>query len=494
MNKENKQMAVGIIGLGAGGVTLFVQFIDLAIKNGKKATIHIFEKSEVARGQAYGTPDHSHILNLDVHTMSVAHTKKDDFFNWFIDTKSEWQKSYPEISENDLFPPRGIFGDYLVSVFEKYLRIAKDHGINVILHKSEVLDIGMLGNSTFSIVDDSNNSHLVDSVILAIGNLQSDNFTDLIGISGYYHSPRDAQNIDEKYPIVILGTRLTAIDTALSLAKTKASGQQIFMVSRSGSLPKIIGPAVPYELKYLNKGHITASVSTDGKLALGELWQLFRKEIEYAEDRKIDWDEIAKLNFSYPNDLEDEIGLVVKKVKRPWQSVLIAFYPLVPWVWSLLTNDDKKIFLKKYFSAWLTYLAAFPIQNAQKINKLIENKTLCIANDFHHIEYQESNKGFNVCLENGTKIFTKTLINATGSGHDLNNSKLLHNLYEKGYLNKDIAGGVMIDVKNCRVVSKKYQSINMFAIGEMTFGSWLATADLGQLSRQSEILLQELMK
>lgn len=487
-------MTIGVIGLGAGGMTCFVQSIDAFINKGEKATIHLFEKGEIAKGQAYDTPYPSHILNLDVHTMSVVHTKKGDFYNWFINTKNEWQKDYPEILENDLFPPRGIFGEYLAAVFEKYLHIAQEHGIEVVLHRFEVFDIEKLKDETFSIMDASNNSYIVHSVILATGNLQSDNFTDLIGKKGYYHSPWNISDVGSKYPTVILGTRLTAIDTALSLTKTKVPRKKVFMVSRSGNLPRIIGPAMTYELKYLSKSNIVASASANNTVALNTLWELFKKEIEYAEGQKMEWDKIVTSSFSYPDDLEDEIELVTRATKRPWQSVLIAFFPLVPWVWSLLTDVDKKIFLKSYFSLWLTYLAAFPLQNAIKLMKLMEDGSLYIKGGFHHTEYDRFNRGFNVFFENGDKVFSKTLINATGSGHDVNNSKLLRNLHEKGYLKKDIVGGVRIDVKNCRVVSDKNRKMNIFAIGEITFGSWLATADLGQLSRQSELVLRELVK
>jgi hypothetical protein len=163
-------------------------------------------------------------------------------------------------------------------------------------------------------------------------------------------------------------------------------------------------------------------------------------------------------------------------------------------VWSLLSDDDKKIFLRSYFSAWLTYLAAFPLQNALKIRAFIEAGNLHIKGGFHNVEYSEIEEGFNIYLENDSKIFTKALINATGSGHNLSNSKLLLNLHKKGYLKKDVVGGVTIDVESCLVLPEKGLSKNIFAIGEMTFGSWLATADLGQLSRQSELVVRELMK
>lgn len=495
MNKQPITIKkIAIIGFGAGGLSYFVQLVDACIKNNEKIIIYIFEKGPISKGLAYGGNCNSHILNLDIHTMCVTHTKPDHFFNWLIKERNNWVKDYPTVTIDDLYPPRPLFGKYLEDTFLKYLKIASDHKIMVKIHKKEIIDlICNKKNIEINLKDTNKKIYKVDSVLLSLGNFNSDKYTEFTARDGFYHSPwKIIKESNSTGPICILGTRLTAIDTVLSLIEKNKLTNKFYMVSRSGSLPKIIGPSKPYTLIFLTKDNIIKSTNNAGRISLDKLGQLFKQEIESAEDREVDWDKIINLNLTTLDSLEEEIKTVEKKIVRPWQSVLVAFYPLVPWTWSLLTEKDKIRFIKKYLGSWLTYLAAFPIQNAKKILDLIRNGSVEVRRDLTGVIYK--NKKYSVSFKDTPPLIVNTVVNATGSGHRIDHSKLLTNMVKNKVLEPSKISGIDINPKNCRVIlNTNFGKRPIFAIGEITFGSWLATADLGQISRQAELAINELL-
>lgn len=486
------ESTIGIVGCGAAGLSMFVQLVDACIEKSCVAKIRIFEKQGFGRGAAYSTPYDSHILNLDTHAMTVAHTKEDDFHNWFVQTESDWKKRYNKVSSSDSFPPRRLFGDYLELRFQEYCVRAKEHGIEVELISSEVTDITHFSKQKLVVQAENGGKYDCDNIVLCIGNLPSDLYKKFKTTPGYYHSPWQVTDIPRSTnSIVILGTRLTAIDAALLLLCEKKYANKVYMVSRSGQLPRIIGPSKKYSLKYLTEENLKGVLNGKGNLPLGKLVEFFKSEIELAEGTSVDWSSLRAK--STPLSLASEIALVEEGTMRPWQSVLIAFYSLVPWVWSLLSDVDKKQFLKKYMSLWLTYLAAFPVQNAKRILELISNNSIEVVENLRKVQYDKKHKKFLVTTTD-IAITADILINATGSGHILTNSQLLTKLTRRGLITADPAGGISIERTSCQVYSRKHaESASLYAIGEITFGDWLATADLGQVSRQAGLVTNAIL-
>ncbi|MSU55270.1 MAG: hypothetical protein EXS46_01890 [Candidatus Taylorbacteria bacterium] len=478
---------VGIVGFGAGGLSYLVQLIDSCIENNKHVDISIFEKNKLPKGLAYGGISNYHILNLNTHVMSVSHTKPDNFYEWLQKEKSQWTKKYDGIIIDDLYPPRPLFGEYLEDVFLQYMKIAEKHNIKVNIYNTEIIDLAFVEENRINLKD-RKKTYFVDTVMLALGNFDSDKYTELNDKEGYYNSPWEKLNLKTKEPVVILGTRLTAIDTALYLFGEKKFNNKIYLVSRSGALPKIIGLSKPYLLSFLNE----TNIKKNKNINLDKLGQLFKKEIEKAEGKKLDWEKIINIEPSTLDALDEEIKIVEENKLRPWQSVLISLYPLVPWIWSLLKNEEKEIFIKKYFSSWLTYLAAFPLKNAKKIKGFIESGSIEIVGGLKEVKY--INGKYVLRFTKNNTIVTRTVINATGSGHNYTHSKLLMNMIEGNLINQSNLGALDIDTKTCRLIlNNPFTKKDVFAIGEITFGSWLATADLGQISRQAEIAINDLL-
>lgn len=486
-----KKRSIAIVGFGAGGLSMFVQIVDRLIQDREFATIHIFDKGRFGRGLAYGTKAQYHILNLDTHSMAVTHKKSDHFHDWFVHHSEDWQKEYPATSADDLFPPRGIFGMYLDHTYKTYFNLAGKNGIKVIEHREEVSDVEKLESDI--ILHSGKRKVIVDDVIFALGNMPSDKFSDLEQYPGYYRNASALNNEQlPKGPIGIIGTRLTAIDTTLELALENTTRDKITLFSRTGKLPKIIGPASHYNLHFLTPEGIDGLRQPDGFVSLDDLVQLFKQELDRSmrEGEALQWTGRIPSGQTTLKDLRAEIDLVKSGAERPWQAILLAFYQYVPQTWNLLSVNDKKRFLKNYHSLWLTYLAAFPLKNAERLAKLWGKDAIDIIGGLKKISYHKQKKVFVVETKKGNYT-VRSIINATGAGHSpYSQSTLLAKLLDRGISAPGPLGDVHISLDNCRMISPEGRQIQHFyAIGEVTFGDWFATSDLGQISRQASLVV-----
>ena len=63
-----------------------------------------------------------------------------------------------------------------------------------------------------------------------------------------------------------------------------------------------------------------------------------------------------------------------------------------------MSDNDKKEFFEKYYRLWMTYLAAFPLENAEKILALLKNDQLEVKRGLKSIGYDEFSQKFTFSL------------------------------------------------------------------------------------------------
>jgi uncharacterized NAD(P)/FAD-binding protein YdhS len=85
---------------------------------------------------------------------------------------------------------------------------------------TEVFDVVTLDENNIQIKT-STGDYSVNIVVFCTGHLPSKKFRDFIGKKGYWHDPycsnEELNDFDLKSDVVVLGTRLTAIDAVLRL-------------------------------------------------------------------------------------------------------------------------------------------------------------------------------------------------------------------------------------------------------------------------------------
>ncbi len=505
-------MRIAIIGGGAATVSLLHQLINkLSEASSKKELpddhieICIIEKqNDIGPGLAYSTTDHTHILNLPAKVMSPIPEDPKHFFNWAVANKTLWQKDFPQIDiEKCDFPPRALYGVYLKCLFSSLVQRAAAERITVTtLVAHEAIDIKRENHSNklrVVFADPSTAPLLCDDIVLSIGHLDSDNYCEFKKTPPYLHAPWPVENLKRIPPdssIFIAGTRLTAVDVLLSL-KTNRHAGKIILGSRLGLLPCVIGNVdSAFNRKYLTLENIFA-LSDYGtkKLELNQVIELFTKELdadttnnEAGRKKPFVLDTAVNPRISAVDFLKSEVEEVRSGISRHWQNVLFSLYSNISVIWDALSEDAKELFITKYYSAWMTYLAAFPFENAVKVLAMLESNEVVVKGQVQDVSYRTEDNKFQITFGDGTPpVICDYFINATGAGHNLERtpSLLLQNMVKSRLLIPYPLGGVKVEFKTLQPISDECVD-GLYVMGDSgTYGACMATADLGQSGKQA---------
>ncbi|WP_171910152.1 hypothetical protein, partial [Rickettsiella grylli] len=81
----------------------------------------------------------------------------------------------------------------------------------------------------------------------------------------------------------------------------------------------------------------------------------------------------------------------------------------------------------------------------------------------------------------------KHLFNATGPGHNILCQSLYSKMQNRGLIRQHLLGGLEVDQQTLRVLNSRGQPHpRLFAIGELTRGNYLITADMGCVVKQAD--------
>jgi uncharacterized NAD(P)/FAD-binding protein YdhS len=203
------------------------------------ARIHLIERSpRFGRGLAYSTGNLNHVLNVPVSRMSAFHDQPDDFLGWLQERSDVAASVTP-----NCFVARKVFGDYVRQHLKEEFRRAAGRRGRLVLTRGEVLDLRM-SRSGVTLAIDRDRRIEADIVVLAVGNFPPE--PPPIADGSFYDGDRyradpwaaDAlTGLDANAPVMLIGTGLTMIDTAISLLDRGHYGR-IHALSRSGLLPR----------------------------------------------------------------------------------------------------------------------------------------------------------------------------------------------------------------------------------------------------------------
>ncbi|HWM74136.1 MAG TPA: FAD/NAD(P)-binding protein, partial [Nocardioides sp.] len=220
--------ATAIIGGGASGVLTAINLLARSADPDLRVTLHE-ATGIVGRGIAYGTNDPLHLLNVRARHMSAFPDAPSDLIDWARRTgRSE---------DAQAFLPRQDFAAYL----QDRLAGVADHRLSI--RAGRVDDIARVGDG-YEVRSEGSVSS-VSTVVLAYGNLAPRTLVvdgdDLPEAPWHLRDPWDLgalRQLPRDATVVVVGTGLTAIDTAVTLlAEDGAAGRRVVMVSRHGLLP-----------------------------------------------------------------------------------------------------------------------------------------------------------------------------------------------------------------------------------------------------------------
>lgn len=476
---------ITIVGCGAVGVSQLYHLVDQLINDNIAANfeILIFEKSSsLGQGVAYIDDYQTNILNRTAGTMSLIHGKPDDFIQWLKNNKSKWKNKYSCLKQyklKDAFLPRSLFGMYSEDILRQTIYKARKHKLKISFIHDEVVLVQKYEDK-YRIKTKNGWQLISDILILALGNLPSNKLGDFKGNDKYFTAPYPTQQLD-KIPtsasVGILGSRLSAIDAAISLNARGHTGGITF-IARKGYFPSIRSPYQFYQLNCLSEEAINQIAKENKKISLKQVVKMLIAETESICGIKLSFKKFFRRTNDLKIHLENEFNTNKSKEKMVWQNMLIALNNVIEKIWHHLNDSDRELFNNVYKSQWTACRVGIPIQNAKKIYSLVKNKKLTMLHGCKHTEYADEK--FSVITEAGRHTFDY-LIDATGNCDDLKlvDSPLLTGMLNEGLIERHKFGGVKVEFESSKVINNdNYVEHGLFVIGNLASGTYFFTSVL----------------
>lgn len=439
---------VVIVGGGAGGVAVVLHLIEQAKKGRVLHEMAIIEKRDIlGPGLAFSTDCHGTILNMHSDTMGIYNENPRDY--------TQWRKSH----EDGPFPSRVDYGTYLQERWLRAIEEAHGLGITIASVQASVTDIDRVGDSSFTVTLDNHSTLTACSVVLALGNFTGSANAHLVGKPGYLPNPWPTTQLRAVPPtahVLVVGSRLSAVDAALYLADNGHQGPITFM-SRSGKLPRVQGDPVPNPRRYVLH-ELARQVEGNPDESLLRLTSALVEELSLATGGDWSW----MLERDSPlEQLETDLAAAQDGRVR-WQSILNGTAPVIERYWNSLSPTSQQLFMEKFNSAWMTYRHAMPVKNAKRVLNLLKRSQLQVI------------RGDSISWDGMFKAKTSAgvlevpyVVEATGQESHLNriDSPLLKSAVAKGLLTPHAAGGVVVDFQSLQATK------GLYVMGSLTRGT-----------------------
>ena len=455
---SNSQFDIAIIGAGFTGSTLAARLLQ---ESGSDFSVVLIERGmALARGVAYGTPFGWHLLNVPASAMSAFCDQPDHFLLWA-------QQNYDSGVEPSSFVPRRVYGQYLESV----LREAIDQ--NPDRFESRRDEAIAIDRSTPLIRIHLHSGEIVEArkVVLALGNFRPADPA-LPGKPArsaryfpYAWSPTALEGVADEREILLVGTGLTAVDTAIALRAREFRGI-IHVLSRRGLMPRQHKPAKPWP----------AFWNENSPRTVRGLLRLIREQVKLALDQGSDW--------------------------RP---VFDSLRPFTARIWQSLPLAEQRRFLRHGRSYWEVHRHRV----APEIGGLIAYQ---LVNDQFRthagriLSYAEDSSGVTLQYRERRTARRKTIrvdrvINCTGPETDCRklDDPLLTALQERGFLCPDpLFLGIQVAEDGAVIDKNRFPSDFLYTVGPARKARLWETTAVPEIREQvgalSKALAQDLAR
>ena len=349
------------------------------------ADVVLIDPAEAGRGVAYSTTDERHLLNVTVGRMSALPDDPGHFLDW---ARCQADPTLRDTTSDD-FLPRRSYGAYLRDTLDHELA---DSGHARLLRRREravALEPGaptaLHPHHRIALADGT--SVVVDHVVLAPGVfapgvawappalLSSDRFV------ADPWAPGALAAIDDDGDVLLVGTGLTMIDVATSLAR---NGRVLHAVSRRGRLPKAHAPRRLPAVEPIGLP-LDLDINTLRRVVL------------------------------------DHVRATVR-MHGDWRPAMDGLRPHTARLWSMLCDECRREFLRTDAVLWDTHRHRMPRSTAASVGRLRAEGALTVA-AAQVVEVEDVGGALLVKLSDGTTRQVAHVVNCTGPQPDVARSR-----------------------------------------------------------------------
>ena len=443
---------VAIVGAGFSGTLVALHLLRRS-PPGTRITL-IDRRAQFGRGQAYGTGNPGHLLNVPAGRMSAFHDRPDDFLSWL-----RARKEGPGCPDAATFVPRQEFGAYIRHLLNEELK-RPDSGDRLELVRGDVCDVDDPGPGALRLRLDRDRVVEADIAVLALGNFPpepppvacSTGFFDTPFYKADPWAPDALAGLDPADPVLLIGTGLTTIDAVVTLLDGGHTGP-IHAVSRRGLLPHAHGAAPVTRPAGHDDGYPTSITA------------------------------LAR-------------ALRTRSAGDNWHAVVDGLRPFTTDVWQAMTPDDRRRFLRHMRPWWDVHRHRLPQAVAARIAAACSAGQLRIdAGRFRSFVVSGDAVDVTFRRRGPTDRFAdlrvRRVVNCAGPGADYDRiaHPLARSLLGRGVVRPD-ALRLGLDVTgNCALINRAGAiSRRLFAVGPVTKGQFWEMTAVPDIRRQCEFL------
>ena len=450
-----KKKNFAIIGFGFSGLSVLHAMLQ-KVKSGelqKNISITIYEPSNnFATGLVYDVTQGNYctLINSTDYmagiNIGVSSPTSRDFYDWIQERLDELKENYKgfDLQDPKGTVPRNLYGRYLQARYKEMESFAAERGIDLRIEK-KLAEISRVQDDVIYIKD-----KVMDfsAAFLCTGHWENKRSPELASQERFIHTPYPLSRHDEVLKgqsIAIIGTSVTACELAQHFIESKGASK-VTMMSRSGRLRAVRGEfRTDYKLVHFTKDAIMELVAQNGGfITPAQVANLIKQEIESAEGRAIDWNEL--INPSNPVALlKDSCQLSKSGEEVKWFSATLAISRLQKLVVDHTRPEDIKTLNNYHNSIYSCYKSPMSVYQAEKVLGHIESGRLSVKSGFDFDKALKENR-----LLFGDKNISVTMNGVTESydwlvsGHIENSSRVISAGYEamvqKGILKRHSLG------------------------------------------------------
>lgn len=478
-------MIISIVGGGATGITILRQLAELAASgrdNGAISGIQLFDKSGFDGGVAYRTRSDRHLLNMKASTMSIRPGDADEFLRWL--------RARGLSCHGNRHLPRMVYRDYLDAVRTAAIAQCRAAGVPVDVEHAEVVRARFSPDRDVLLTTDDNVTHISSVLILCTGHNAPDDHYGLAGNPNYIRDPYAHFTFADRdgVEVGILGSGLSAVDTATALAKSH-NAVRMTCFSRSGLFPTVQPvtiPVVANDFRDALHRYVTRRERIEADAFAARLSELLLETTGIRCDlscRNIDGDALTDLEHNIARAETGEPGVY---------SYLVSVIDVMCDAWSRMSDAEKMRFMNVYNSGWLRNRSAMPLENAVRIRDLMRSGRLSAHARLRNVT-GFSNR-FRAVLGDGDHRDVDYVIDATGPSYRLDTSPLYQDMQRQGLIAFDALGGIRCGYDDSRVHDRHGNPYpNVYAVGGPTKGAHFYAAAVDINLRRAQTVVDSIL-
>ncbi len=480
-------MKISIVGGGATGTTVLSHLSEAA--NAARSDmgitdIYIYDDCAFDGGIAYRTESDDHLLNMKISTMSA---KAGD-----VDHLLRWLRSAGVQCHGDDHLPRKYFRTYLDHLRNAAIDRCRDVGIAVHKIWDEVTRVRLLKDQRLQLETRNTGTFFSSILILCTGHNQPDDYYGLTGCKNYIHDAYRRMEFSGRTGIEagIIGTGLTAVDIAISLARNSEIAR-INCFSRSGLFPKV-QPRTPVKLDANFRAQLLAYVKSSRRVKADDYVRTVEHALSSSAGISVD---LSHRDIHAADGLADlERNVDEAKSGQPnVYSYLSAISDVMCDAWNKMDRAEKRRFLNGCYSGWMRNRHAMPLVNAQKLLDIARAQRLSTASGLRSLI--KTGDGFRATFAGGGSRDIDYVFSCIGPSYKVSRSPLYVSLEEQGLIRVDKFGGIGCDYADGAVYDKdgrKRQDI--YAVGPITRGTHFYAAAVHINLERTEAAVSSIMR